>query len=95
MKFRSNKKRIQVNSTLVKKENRQDSDAIHEKVLAERKYFIDAAAVKTMKGRKTLREAELMTEIIRLVKFPCDVETIKHRITLLIEGQYIRIDDDD
>lgn len=95
LKFRSNKKRIQVNTTLVKKENRQDSDAIHEKVLAERKYFIDAAVVKTMKGKKTLREPELMTEVIRLLKFPCDVDTIKTRIGLLIEGQYIRLDDKD
>lgn len=64
-------------------------------MLAERKYFIDAAVVKTMKGKKTLREAELMTEVIRLLKFPCDVDTIKTRIGLLIEGQYIRVDHKD
>ena len=93
--FRSNKKRIQVNSSLQKKEQRQDSDSIHEKVLNERKYHIDAVVVKTMKGRKTLSETELMTEIIRLLKFPCDIDTIQKRIKGLIEGQYMRIDDND
>ena len=88
--FRNNKKRIQVNSSLQKKEQRQDSDSIHEKVLNERKYNIDAVIVKTMKGRKSLIENELMTEIIRLLKFPCDIDTIHKRIKGLIEGQYMR-----
>jgi hypothetical protein len=93
--FKNNKKRIQVNSSLQKKEQRQDSDQIHEKVLNERKYHIDAVVVKTMKGRKTLTENELLTEIIRLLKFPCDIPTIQKRIKGLIDGQYMRIDEKD
>ena len=68
----SNKKRIQVNTTLVKKENRQDSDAIHDKVLAERKDFIDAAVVKTMKGKKTLKlslQTSIFSETILTTMF--------------------------
>ena len=48
--FRSKFKRIQVNA-LQKKESRKESDAIHSKVLQDRKHYIDAAIVKTMKTR--------------------------------------------
>ena len=49
--FRSKFKRIQVNA-MQKKEGRKESDQIHNKVLQDRKHYIDAAIVKTMKTRQ-------------------------------------------
>lgn len=92
--FRSKLKRIQVNS-IQKKESRQESDAVHDKVLADRKLYIDAAIVKTMKGRKTLKHNDLLAEVIRMTRFPCEVETIVARIAVLIDMEYMRHDDAD
>lgn len=92
--FRSKLKRIQVN-TIQKKETRQESDAVHDKVLADRKLYVDAAIVKTMKGRKTLKHNDLLAEVIRMTRFPCEIETIVARIKVLIEMEYMRYDEAD
>merc|ERR1711935_507244 len=86
--FRSKLKRIQVNS-IQKKETRQESDAVHDKELADRKLYVDAAIVKTMKHN------DLLAEVIRMTRFPCEIETIVLRIKVLIEMEYMRLDDDD
>ena len=92
--FRSKLKRIQVNS-IQKKETRQESDAVHDKVLADRKLYVDAAIVKTMKSRKTLKHNDLLSEVIRMTRFPCEIETIVARIKVLMEMEYMRYDDSD
>ena len=58
-KFRSPMKRITINS-IQKKESKKDSEAVHQRVLADRKFLIDAAIVKTLKGKKTIRHTELV-----------------------------------
>ena len=92
--FKSKMRRIQINA-IQKKETRQDSDIVHDKVLQDRKYQVDAAIVKTMKGRKTLKHNDLITEVIRLTRFPCEMEYIGVRIKHLIEGEYMEIDRND
>ncbi len=92
--FRSKMRRIQINA-IQKKESRQDSDNVHDKVLQDRKYQVDAAIVKTMKGRKTLKHNDLLTEVIRLTRFPCEVDYIVTRIKHLIEGEYMEPDGND
>jgi hypothetical protein len=57
--FRAALKRITINA-VQKKETRQESDKIFERVLAERKFLIDAALVKTMKTRRTLAHRDLV-----------------------------------
>lgn len=56
---------------------------------------MDAAIVKTMKGRKTLKHNDLLAEVIRMTRFPCEVETIVARIKVLIEMEYMRYDESD
>ena len=73
--FRSRMKRIQINA-LQKKETRKDSDDVHGKVLHDRKIYVDAAIVKTMKGRKTLRHNDLIAEVFRLIRFPMENDVI-------------------
>ena len=94
LNFRSKFRRIQINA-IQKKETRQDSEAVHDKVLQDRKYQVDAAIVKTMKGRKTLKHNDLLTEVIRLTRFPCEVDYIVTRIKHLIEGEYMEPDRND
>ena len=89
--FKSKMRRIQINA-IQKKETRQDSDNIHDKVLQDRKYQVDAAIVKTMKARKSLRHNDLLTEVLRLTRFPCEIEYITTRIKHLIAGEYMEVD---
>jgi hypothetical protein len=58
-KFRSNLKRITINS-IQKKESKKDTEKVHERVLGDRKFFIDAAIVKTMKARKEIKHVDLV-----------------------------------
>jgi hypothetical protein len=44
--------------------------------LADRKFFIDAAVVKTMKARKEIKHVDLTQEVIRLVRFPLVIEQL-------------------
>ena len=68
---------------------------VHERILSDRKYLIDAAIVRTMKVRKSVAHNELVTEVIRLVRFPLEIPMMKHRIEQLIDGEYMRRDDKD
>ena len=73
--FKSKLRRIQINQ-IQKKESRVEADAIHDTVLNDRKLYIDAAVVKTMKAKKTLRHTELITEVVKYLRFPCEIEQI-------------------
>ncbi len=68
---------------------------MHEKVIQDRKYLIDAAVVRTMKARVKLSHNDLVTEVVRLVRFPLDISILKQRIEILIDGDYMRRDDKD
>lgn len=92
--FRSKMKKIQINA-LQRKETRQESDAVHDKVLQDRKYYIDAAVVKTMKARKTMKHSELVAEVLRMTRFPCEVDQIVARFKYLMEAEYMKPDEKD
>jgi FAD synthase len=74
--FSSVQKKIVINS-LQKKESKQEAEVVHEKVIMERKFIIEAAVVRTMKARQTLQHNDLVTEVIRLVRFPLDISVLK------------------
>ena len=81
--FRAALKRITINA-VQKKETRQESDKIFERVLAERKFLIDAALVKTMKTRQQLNHRDLVREVMGLVRFPLEVTQLNNRLEQLI-----------
>lgn len=64
-KFKSQMKRITIN-TIQRKESKKETDAVHEKVISDRKYAIDALIVKVMKGRKSAKHADLLGDVKRL-----------------------------
>lgn len=68
---------------------------MHDKVLNDRKIYVDAALVKTMKSRKTLRHNDLLSEVLRFLRFPVEVSDIQARIKGLIEKEYMRPDEND
>jgi cullin-4 len=64
-------------------------------VLQDRKYLVDAAIVRTLKARRTATHSDLITEVIRLVRFPLDIGMLKQRVENLIEGEYMKRDESD
>lgn len=42
-----------------------------------------------MKARRKVLHVDLITEVIRLVRFPLDIQTMKQRIEYLIDGEYM------
>lgn len=65
-----------------------------EDVDKDRRYAIDAAVVRTMKARKTLKHQELMQEVIQQLSqmFKPDIKMIKRRIEDLISREYLERD---
>ena len=63
----------------------------------DRKYALDAAIVRIMKGKKQLHYEQLKTETIEAVKnhFKPDIPLIKQRIDSLVEQDYLKRDEDD
>lgn len=85
-------KRITINS-IQKKESKKDSESVQQRVLADRKFFIDAAVVKTLKTKKSLKHTDLVTEVMSLVRFPLEMPALSIRIEWLIDQNYMRRDD--
>ena len=48
-----------------------------------------------MKSKKTLRHAELITEVVKYLRFPCEIEHINQRIKQLIQMDYMKADEKD
>ena len=61
--------------------------------MQDRKYLIDAAVVRTMKARRTVTHTDLVTEVVRLVRFPLDIPVLKQRIEQLMESEYMKRDE--
>jgi cullin-4 len=66
-------------------------------VESDRKYYLDAAIVRIMKARKELSYEQLKMATIAAVKshFVPEVTSIKERVQVLVEQDYLKRDEDD
>ncbi|CAK9293703.1 unnamed protein product [Gordionus sp. m RMFG-2023] len=83
--------RIKINQIQMK-ETKEENTSTQERVFQDRQYQIDAAIVRTMKTRKTLTHALLMSELYNQLKFPVKPSDLKKRIESLIERDYMHRD---
>ncbi len=65
--FTDPKYRIKINQIQLK-ETREENKETHERVAADRHYETQAAIVRIMKSRKSIRHAELVSEVISATK---------------------------
>ncbi|THG96189.1 hypothetical protein EW026_g5599 [Hermanssonia centrifuga] len=88
--------RVHINSIQVK-ETPEESKRTQTLIEGDRRYALDAAIVRIMKGKKELQYEQLKTATIDAVKnhFVPDVTSIKQRIDSLVEQDYLRRHDDD
>jgi cullin 4 len=66
-------------------------------VEGDRKFYLDAAIVRIMKARKELSYEQLKIALIEALKghFVPEVSTIKQRIQVLVEQEYLKRDEED
>ena len=73
----------------------EETSATNERIFQDRIYAVDAAIVRTMKTRKTLKHSLLMTALLEQLKFPFKPSDIKKRIESLIDRDYLARADND
>jgi len=83
--------RIKINSIQMK-ETVEEQQKTHAGVAQDRQYQIDAAIVRIMKTRKTLKHTILVSELFAQLKFPVKPVDLKKRIESLIDREYLERD---
>lgn len=88
--YSNKKKKVKLSGT-VQRETPQESKQLRDSLNEDRRFFLQAVAVRVMKTRKTLAHMMLVKEIIdqAVVRFKPSVVAIKRCIEELIEKQYL------
>lgn len=77
--FNENRVRVKINSIQLK-ESPEENKEVNERVQQDRQYQVDAAIVRIMKTRKSLKHNQLISELTSQLKFQAKPADLKKRI---------------
>ncbi|KAI6244043.1 hypothetical protein M3Y99_00073600 [Aphelenchoides fujianensis] len=82
---------------VVKSDARRENDEVQKSIEDDRRMVVQAAIVRTMKARKTLKHSQLVAEVLAQLtpRFQPKIPLVKKSIELLIEKEYLKRNTDD
>ncbi|SPO31296.1 related to cullin 4A [Ustilago trichophora] len=88
--FKNERHRIRINQIQMK-ETAEEQKSTEQRVFLDRELILQAAAVRVLKAKKTIKHSELITEVVDQIKsrFTVDVAEIKKVFEMLIEKEYM------
>ncbi|KAF6758848.1 Cullin-4B [Ephemerocybe angulata] len=94
--FWDERARVHINS-IQAKVTTEETQKTNEAIEGDRKHYLDAAIVRIMKGKKEMTFEQLKVATIDAVKnhFAPSVNSIKERIDVLVETEYLKRSDED
>jgi len=96
-KYNNNRARVNIPTLNIKSNKPEQDDKNMEAIYRLRRHQMDAAIVRIMKARKTLKHPDLVTEVVKQLRgrFTPKPVDIKKRIANLIELEYLERDEHD
>ena len=88
--FKNERHRIRINQIQMK-ETAEEQKSTEQRVFLDRELILQAATVRVLKAKKTIKHSELITEVVDQIKsrFTVDVAEIKKVFEILIEKEYM------
>ncbi|SNX86614.1 related to cullin 4A [Melanopsichium pennsylvanicum] len=88
--FKNERHRIRINQIQMK-ETVEEQKSTEQRVFLDRELILQAAAVRVLKAKKTIKHSELINEVVDQIKsrFTVDVAEIKKVFEILIEKEYM------
>lgn len=88
--FKNERHRIRINQIQMK-ETAEEQKSTEQRVFLDRDLILQAAAVRVLKAKKTIKHSELVTEVVEQIKsrFAIEVSEIKKVFEILIDKEYM------